>query len=135
MTTTTTTTTTKKMTKAMWFEAIKSMVQTGKMVDDVDGCVAFCEHEIELLKSKAESKKPTKTQAEAEKLMEKMLLILGTSDKGMTVSEVCAEFLRDSGMVLTTQKVSALMKKLVESGQVERGTREKSKSTVFTLVE
>ena len=73
---TTTTNVTKKMTKAMWFEAIKAMVQSGKAIDDVDGCVAFCEHEIELLKNKSESKKPTKTQAEAEKLMETVTKIL-----------------------------------------------------------
>ena len=107
----------KKMTKVEMFNAIKGVVADNKEM------VAFIDHEIELLQKKSSNRKPTKTQAENESLKNEILSVL--TDKGMTVTEIqkSSEILGE----LSNQKVSALLRQLVEVGAVEK-TVDKKKS-------
>ena len=107
----------KKMTKVEMFNAIKEVVA------DNQEMVAFIEHEIELLQKKSTNRKPTKTQAENESLKNEILSTL--TDEGMTVTEIQkkSEILGE----VSNQKVSALLRQLVEVGAVEK-TIEKKKS-------
>ncbi len=107
----------KKMTKVEMFNAIKEVVA------DNTEMVAFIEHEIELLQKKSSNRKPTKTQEENKTLKDEILSVL--SDEGMTVTEIQknSEILGN----VSNQKVSALLRQLVEVGAVEK-TTEKKKS-------
>lgn len=105
------------MTKVEMFNAIKEVVANNEEM------VAFIEHEIELLQKKSANKKPTKTQEENKSLKNEILSVL--SDEGMTVTEIQkkSEILGE----VSNQKVSALLRQLVEVGAVEK-TTEKKKS-------
>ena len=88
-----------------------------------DDLVKFCEDRIEKLSRKAGSKKPTKTQAENVALKDIILSVM--SDEGMTVTEIQSKdnVLGD----LSNQKVSALIRQLVDEGKVVK-TVDKKKS-------
>lgn len=100
------------MTKREMFTAIMEKVQ------DNAEMVAFLEHEIELVSRKRTgSSKPTKRQTENEGIKARILEIV--SDEGMTAGEVVAA-LDIEGM--TNQRVSALLRQLVLTGQVRKET-------------
>jgi Fic family protein len=107
----------KKMTKVEMFNAIKEVVAGNQEM------VTFIEHEIELLQKKSTNRKPTKTQEENKSLKNEILSVL--TDEGMTVTEIQkkSEILGE----VSNQKVSALLRQLVEVGAVEK-TTEKKKS-------
>lgn len=129
------TTTTKKMTKAMWFEVLAQLVKDSNLANKAEA-LDFIEHEVELLKKKAESKS-TKTNSEHESVKNLIIEVLSEteSENGLTVSEICKVLLETHNMIYTTQKIAAMVKKLVDSGQVERKQAEKGKSVLFSLVE
>ena len=130
-----TTNTTKKMTKAMWFEVLAQLVKDSNLSNKAEA-LEFIEHEVELLKKKAESKS-TKTNSEHESVKNLIIEVLSEteSENGLTVSEICKVLLETHNMIFTTQKIAAMVKKLVESGQVKRGESEKRKVALFSLVE
>lgn len=103
------------MTKVEMFNAIKEVVADNKEM------VTFIEHEIELLQKKSSNRKPTKTQEENKSLKNEILSVL--TDEGMTVTEIqkSSEILAD----VSNQKVSALLRQLVEVGAVEKTTDKK----------
>ena len=113
----------KKITKAQMFTMIKEVV-----ADNAD-MVAFIDHELELLAKKSASKKPTKTQEQNEELKSKIVDVLGTFENGATASEVLAADVAFSGM--SNQKISALLKQLVDAGVVVK-TIDKKKS-IFSV--
>ena len=121
----------KKITKREMFEQIKAVVLTAE-VENVEQLVAFIEHEVELLNKKSASK----SKAEIEKANANVELtqivreVLANSSVAMTVSEVMKanEVLAE----LSNQKVSYLMRTLVENKEVEKIV-EKGKS-YFQLV-
>ena len=113
-----------KITKKEMFNMIKEV----EGVRENPTMVAFIDHELELLDRKASGKKPTKTQEENKVLKEEVLAVL--SDVGATVSEIQNK--SDSLSGLSNQKVSALLKQLVDEGLVAK-TIEKKKS-YFSLV-
>lgn len=120
----------KKMTKKEMFAQVIAMAQGKEVTVSTDEIVAFAQHEVELLEKKAgaKSKKEVATDAENARLMEVIMGVL-SAEKALTVSEVMA---LDAELgELSNQKVSALMKKLVDAGRVKKGT-EKRKS-VFSL--
>ena len=108
----------KKTQKDFYKDIIAMAKEMGR--DDI---VDFAEGRIEMLEKKAGSKKPTKVQAENVALKETILSVM--SDKGMTVTEIQSKdnVLSD----LSNQKVSALVRQLVESGEVVK-TVDKKKS-------
>jgi predicted transcriptional regulator len=121
----------KKITKKEMFAQVIAMAQGKEVSVSADEIVAFAEHEIELLNKKAgtKSKKETANDAENARLMEVIVETLTGSEKAMTVSELMTAN-AELGE-LSNQKVSALMKKLVDGGRVQKST-DKRKS-VFSI--
>jgi HSP90 family molecular chaperone len=113
-----------KITKVQMFEMIKAEVADNKDM------VEFINHEIELLNKKSANKKPTKIQEQNEVLKDKIVEVLGNYSNGVTASEVLASDSVFTG--LSNQKISALLKALVEEGKVAK-TVDKKKS-IFSLV-
>ena len=108
-----------KMTKKEMFEMIKGVCANDTRI------VEFCDHEIELLTRKASKSTMTKTQKENEGIMEIIVNALKNLDKAVTITELqgtCAELADYSN-----KKISALLKKLVDSNQVVK-TVDKKKS-------
>lgn len=114
-----------KITKAQMFTMIKALDEVQANPD----MVAFIDHELELLAKKSGSKKPTKTQEQNEVLKNVILDVL-TKD-GVTVSELQTKSDELSG--LSNQKISALLKQMVDSGVVVK-TMDKKKA-LFSLAE
>ena len=107
------------MTKKEMFEMIKGVCANDTRI------VEFCDHEIELLTRKASKSTMTKTQKENEGIMEIIVNALKNLDKAVTITElqgICTELADYSN-----QKISALLKKIVDSNQVVK-TVDKKKS-------
>ena len=98
-----------KITKKEMFTRIKAQVK------DNAEMVAFIDHEIELLDKKASNKKATKTQ-EANVGIKSTILAVLEGGKSMTVTEMQGAS-AELGE-LSNQKVSALVRQLVEAGKV-----------------
>lgn len=98
-----------KITKKEMFMMIKAQVK------DNAEMVAFIDHEIELLDKKASNKKATKTQ-EANVGIKSTILTVLEGAKPMTVTEMQGAS-AELGE-LSNQKVSALVRQLVEAGKV-----------------
>ena len=92
--------------------------------------VAYLENELALLDKKASNKKATKTQEENVGIKATILEVLATIGSG-TVTDIQNGNAELSA--LSNQKVSALVRQLVESGKVVK-TVEKKKS-IFSLAE
>lgn len=98
------------MTKREMFAHIASVNASDAEIVD------FCNHQIELLDARKGSKSPTKTQRENEGIMDQIALDLTEFDKPVTVTELIAGGEGLEG--LTNQKVSALLRKMIEAGRV-----------------
>ena len=119
----------KKMTKKEMFTLIATLNATNQEIVD------FCNHEIELLERK-KSNGNAKANEKMEYAVELVYNALAKCNKSVTASELIAmggldELANESGVV-STQKVSALLKKLVDSGKVERMVDKKK--TYFRIV-
>ena len=111
---------TKKMTKKEMFAQIMANYNLTEEER------AFVQHEIELLEKKSSKSGQTKTQKENEILMEQLVVALGEMEKAVTISEFQSLSTAEVA-TLSNQKISALLKKLVDSGKVVK-TVEKKKS-------
>ena len=105
----------KKMTKRDYFGELK------KLVADRTDLVEFIDHELELLDKKASSSKMTKTQIENEGLMENILEKMVELGSPITVTDLVVAFDNQ----YTNEKLSALLKKLVDTDKVEKTTDKK----------
>ena len=92
--------------------------------------VAYLENELALLDKKAQNKKATKTQEQNVGIKATILKVLATIGSG-TVTDI--QNGNEGLSALSNQKVSALVRQLVESGEVVR-TTDKKKS-IFSLAE
>ena len=92
--------------------------------------VAYLENELALLNKKAQNKKATKTQEQNVSIKATILEVLATIGSG-TVTEIQNGNAELSA--LSNQKVSALVRQLVEAGKVVK-TVDKKKS-IFSLAE
>ena len=116
---------TTKMTKRDYFNAILAVLATVEDTD-VSGLTAFVNHEIELLENKRSTAKPTKTQTENLAVKETIVSVLKEMGKPATISEMqkfsteLAEF--------SCQKLSALLKQLVENDKTVTKLTEKKKT-------
>jgi DNA-binding MarR family transcriptional regulator len=115
---------TKKMTKAQMFAQIKANYP---LTEDE---VKFIDHELELLSKKnSAEKKPTAQQTANEAI--KVAIVEGMErNRVYTVTEVIKSIPECADM--TNQRVSALLRQLVEAGLVKR-TEDKRKA-YFQLV-
>ena len=108
----------KKITKKEMFLQVIALAQGEEISVSVDEIMEFARHEIDLLNKKAnsKSKKEKANDAENVRLSDLILEVLLDSEKALTISEIMAK--NDDLGALSNQKVSALMKKLVDGGQV-----------------
>ena len=120
----------KKMTKKEYFAVLAEVVANSDM-ENKEGALAFIAHEVELLEKKSAKSGQTKTQKENVEVMEKIKSALGEVGKAVTITELQAASAEMAEY--SNQKLSALLKKLVESGEVVK-TTEKKKS-YFSLAE
>ena len=119
----------KKMTKKEMYTLIATLLASNENVVD------FCNHEIELLDNK-KSNGNKKANEKVEKETEIVYNALVAVGRAVSASELIAESnldeLANESGVVSTQKVSAMLKKLVESGKVEKFTDKKK--TYFKIV-
>ena len=110
----------KKITKKEMFLQVIALAQGEEISVSLDEIMEFARHEIDLLNKKAnsKSKKEKANDAENVRLSDLILEVLLDSEKAFTISEIMAK--NDELGALSNQKVSALMKKLVDGGQVAK---------------
>ena len=112
----------KKMTKKEMFTLIATLNASNQAIVD------FCNHEIELLDNKKSNgnKKANEKVAKEVEIVYNALVSVG---RAVTASELIAETdltaLENESGVVSTQKVSAMFKKLKEQGKVESYTDKK----------
>lgn len=108
-------------------EVIKMMMNE-EVVKANPTYVAYLENELALLNKKAQNKKATKTQEQNIGIKATILKVLATIGSG-TVTDI--QNGNEELSTLSNQKVSALVRQLVESGEVVK-TVDKKKS-IFSL--
>ena len=118
----------KKMTKKEMFGRLIEIVE-GANIEDTDAVVEFLNHEIELVSKKRNGQ--TKTQKENEKLVEVVFEGIANAGHPVTVTELFKAV--ESDEIKSAQKVSALVKKLVDTNRVVRG--KDGKKTIYTLAD
>ena len=113
-------TSTTKMTKKDFFKLLVGIVEKTENFDKKTETLDFINHEIELLnkKSSAPGKKKTAHIKENEELMELIGIALELFGKPVTVTTMIKENAEMSK--LSSQKLSALLKKMIEAGKVVR---------------
>lgn len=113
-------TNTTKMTKKDFFKLLVGIVEKTENFDKKTETLDFINHEIELLnkKSSAPGKKKTAHIKENEELMELIGIALELFGKPVTVTTMIKENAEMSK--LSSQKLSALLKKMIEAGKVVR---------------
>ena len=99
----------KKLTKKEQFAKLYTIVENSTVKDKLD-LFSFIDHEIELLDKKSSKTTMTATQ-------KANLEVLNTILAGMIISELIKT---EPLSGYTNQKISALMKKLVDGGEVEK---------------
>ena len=115
---------TNKKTKRDLFLEVREVVAGNEEL------VAFVDHELELLDKKA-STKSTKVNDEQVALMEKIVNVLNEIGRGVTISELQKE---NAEMAeYSNQKLSAMLKKLVDNKQVTKIVDKKK--SYFTTAE
>ena len=120
----------KKMTKKEYFAVLAKVVEQSNMENKEDA-LGFIAHEVELLEKKSVKSGQTKTQKENAEILVKIKAALVEVGKAVTITELQAASTEMAEY--SNQKLSALLKKLVESGEVVK-TTEKKKS-YFSVVE
>ena len=120
----------KKTKKDLYMEMVEIFQELGK-----GEYVDFCNHQIELLDKKSTgSKGLTKIQKENETIKDIILeeLAKHQGENGITITEllkqsdVLSNYVTVEGKNITNQKLSALMKKLVDEKTVSRTTDKKT---------
>lgn len=113
------------MTKKEMFNKIMGMVNDQDIKD-------FCLHEIELLERKASNKTASKTQKENENIKNDIVIALTEIAKPVTISEL--QTANEKMSAYSNQKLSALLKQLVEIDKKVVKTIDKKKS-YFSIAE
>lgn len=116
----------KKITKR---EVLTAMLEVPAIQENAD-FVAYIENELQLLAKKSENRKSAKTNEENLKLADVVLDVLQGS-QGMTASEIIRA--NDQLAGLSTPKMTALLKVLMEQGKVVR--IEEKKRVIFKVAE
>lgn len=115
--------TNKKMTKRDWFKEMVAIVENSSY-ERKDELKAVLEKEIESLNNKSRSRGLTATQKENIKTMETIKAVLAETDKPKTVTELMQN---EKLAGLSSQKMTALLKKLTDAGEIVN-TKDKRKS-------
>ena len=117
----------KKLTKKEMFGKLIELAQE----NDRTELIAFCEHEIDLLNKKASASGQTKTQTENENIKNVIAEELTRIARAVTISELIKE--SENLGQYSNQKLSALLKQMVESGTVTKIVDKKK--SLFTIAE
>lgn len=115
----------KKLTKKEKFAMLKEIVVD--MGNDM--LVEFIDNEISLLEKKSSKSTQTKTQVENENIKDKIVEVLLELDKSVTITEL--QGANEEMATYSNQKLSALLKQLVEENRVIRIPDKKK--TYFTV--
>lgn len=120
-----------KMTKVEMFSAIRSYIEGGKVSVSTPEMIAFIDRQVELINNKSAkaSSKPTKTQTENANIKVLIVGALRKINAFVTISDMQGQ--TPELAEYSNQKLSALMRQLVESGDVVK-TVDKKKS-YFTI--
>ena len=108
----------KKMTKKETINLLIDVLMGNKEVEDVQMFIDFLVNERELLERKSKNSGKTQTQKENEKLKEKIVETLKELNKFSTITEI-----QESNTELadlSNQKMSALLKQLVDTNVIEK---------------
>lgn len=116
----------KKMTKKEMFAMVYEVIE-GVEVENKNEMLDFINHEVELLNRKHSSNGESKTQKENKILMEQLKEALSQMPRPVTISEFQSMSTHEVA-TLSNQKLSALLKKLVEEEKTVVKTTEKKKS-------
>ena len=108
----------KKMTKKETINLLIDVLMGNKEVEDVQIFIDFLTHERELLERKSSNSGQTKTQKENEILKEKIVETLKELNKFSTITEIQENNIELAN--LSNQKISALLKQLVDTNVIER---------------
>ena len=110
----------KKVTKKEMFAKLYTLVENST-VDNKTDLLGFIDHEVELLNKKSSKVTLTATQKANLEVIEVIKEVLADKPNS-TVSEL----IKDERLsAYTNQKISALLKKLIDSGEVEKATDKK----------
>ena len=101
-------------------EVINAMLKEEVIISN-DTYKAYLTHELELLDKKSANKKATKTQEENVSIKGIILDVL--TEEGATVTEIQAK--SESLSALSNQRVSALLRQMIEEGTVVKTTDKK----------
>ena len=112
----------KKITKRENFEGIKAIL-INMDIDNKEQYIDFINHELELLDKKALSRGTSKTSQEQEELMTMIVDNLKTIGRSVTITELQKESAEMAEY--SNQKLSAMLKKLVDSGVVAKSVDKK----------
>lgn len=115
----------KKLTKKEKFAMLKEIVVD--MGNDM--LVEFINNEISLLEKKSSKSTQTRTQVENENIKDKIVEVLLGLDKSVTITEL--QSANEEMATYSNQKLSALLKQLVEEKRVVRIPDKKK--TYFTV--
>lgn len=115
---------TKKLTKRDYFNQLK------EIVGDNAELVAFINHEIELLDKKKSSNTKTKTQVENDNLKEIIKGVLVEQGKPLSIVEI--QTFDETLSTLSNQKMSALLKQLVDNQEIGKKV-EKKKAYFYAM--
>lgn len=120
----------KKVTK----REVVTMMLADENIKQNDMFVAYLENELALLTKKAENKKATKNQTENVEIKEVILEVLTSMGKGRATDIMNAVKATDEVQyaTLTNQRVSAILKQMVENDGTVVKTVDKKVST-FSL--
>lgn len=101
-----------KKTKRELFGEIREIVVGNEEL------VNFIDHELELLDKKHAKSGMTANQKVNAEIVDKLYSALVEAETALTINEIQEQF--DFTKELSNQKISALLKKLVDTGKVER---------------
>ena len=108
----------KKMTKKETINLLIDVLNGTKEVEDMQIFVDFLVHERELLEKKSSNSGQTKSQKENEVIKDKIVETLRELAKYATITEIQNANVELSE--LSNQKISALLKQLVDTGVVDK---------------
>ena len=108
----------KKMTKKETINLLIDVLMGNKEVEDVQIFIDFLIHERGLLERKSSNSGQTKTQKENEILKEKIVETLKELNKFSTITEIQENNTELAD--LSNQKISALLKQLVDTDVIEK---------------
>lgn len=124
----------KKITKRDNFMEIRALIVKSEMLEDnkKEQYLTFIDHELKLLDKKASSKSSSKNTEEQKELMTKIVNALAEIGEPVTISDLQKK--NEEMATYSNQKLSAMLKKLVDNEKTVIKTIDKKKS-FFSLAE